>query len=156
MRWCALERPSALLCALTTKLSDLSGKEQMSDGCQNYDKGQQPPRAPEHSSGSLERAGSADALALMTAGREQDQAELKITTKALDRIACDYEHMTRKDMVKIAAQALCDIGAWRKVKRGEFARHGQVISTSPPNGELTDAGPVTPASRETQSRHSVQ
>ncbi len=27
----------------------------MSDGCQNYDKGQQPPRAPEHSSGSLER-----------------------------------------------------------------------------------------------------
>lgn len=27
----------------------------MSDGCQNYDKGQQPPKAPEHSSGSLER-----------------------------------------------------------------------------------------------------
>lgn len=25
-----------------------------------------------------------------------------------------------------------------------------------PNVELTDAGPVTPASRETQSRHSVQ
>ena len=25
-----------------------------------------------------------------------------------------------------------------------------------PNAELTDAGPVTPASRETQSRHSVQ
>ncbi len=26
----------------------------------------------------------------------------------------------------------------------------------PHDGELTDAGPVTPASRETQSRHSVQ
>jgi ribosomal protein L37AE/L43A len=27
----------------------------MSDGCQNYDKGQQPPRTEQHSSGSLER-----------------------------------------------------------------------------------------------------
>lgn len=28
--------------------------------------------------------------------------------------------------------------------------------TIKPNAELTDAGPVTPGSRETQSRHSVQ
>ena len=31
-----------------------------------------------------------------------------------------------------------------------------VVTIASLNAELTDAGPVTPASRETQSRHSVQ
>lgn len=38
--------------------------------------------------------------------------------------------------------------AYRKRWRAQKAKSG--------NGELTDAGPVTPGSRETQSRHSVQ
>lgn len=41
----------------------------MSDGCQNYDKGQEPPRTLKRSEGSLERAGS-------TARLEQLKAQL--------------------------------------------------------------------------------
>lgn len=40
---------------------------------------------------------------------------------------------------------ICDHGSWELPDPWEE-----------PNAELTDAGPVTPASRETQSRHSVQ
>lgn len=69
-----------------------------------------------------------DGMALLTAGREQDQAELKICVNALDRIACDREWVTRKDMIQISGRALCDIGAWREVKQGEFARHGEILS----------------------------
>lgn len=78
----------------------------------------------------LESDGSAaeSEIALLTAGREQDQAELKICVNALDRIACDREWITRKDMIQISGRALCDIGAWREVKQGEFARHGEILS----------------------------
>ncbi len=66
------------------------------------------------------------ATTLMAAGREQDQANLNILRLALDDIACDYEHMKRKDMIEKAQHALCKIGAWRKVVKGEFAREGKV------------------------------
>ena len=55
---------------------------------------------------------------------------LKPAIHALDRIACDWDHMKRKDMVQIASAALCEIGVWRKVNKGEFARHGVAY---PPN-----------------------
>lgn len=57
------------------------------------------------------------ALALMTAGREIDQADLRRCIVALDAIAQDYNHLTREDMVRRAADALCDIGIWKKVDR---------------------------------------
>ena len=57
--------------------------------------------------------------------------QLKVCISALERIACDYEWMSRKDMIRTAAKALCAIGAWRKVERGEFAQHGEVIADCP-------------------------
>lgn len=58
-----------------------------------------------------------NALALMTAGREQNQVELKRCIQALESIGTNYNHMTREDMVHKAADALCDIGIWKKVDR---------------------------------------
>lgn len=52
---------------------------------------------------------------------------------ALDGIACDYEWMKRKDMIERAARTLCEIGEWRKVMPGEFARHGHVFSSDAGN-----------------------
>ena len=84
------------------------------------------------------------ALNLMTAGREQDQSELRRCVLTLEAIASDYEWMKRKEMVQRAGEALCDIGAWRKVSSGEFARHGRVVSLSKPmSGQGPDA-PVPP------------
>lgn len=59
-------------------------------------------------------------------------SKLKTAINALDRIACDWEHMKRADMVRIAGEALCEIGVWRRVTPGEFARHG--IAYSPNDG----------------------
>lgn len=59
--------------------------------------------------------------------------KLKKCIAALDAIAADYEHMKRKDMVERAGRVLCEIGAWRKVLPGEFARHGHVFSRSAGN-----------------------
>jgi hypothetical protein len=53
--------------------------------------------------------------------------------RAPDAIACDWEHMKRKDMVLRAGEALCEIGAWRKAKPGEFCRHGVAYT---PNDRL--------------------
>lgn len=51
-----------------------------------------------------------------------------------------------------AARENAKLGGWPKgKKRGKWKREARRR-----NGELTDAGPVTPASGETQSRHSVQ
>ncbi len=57
-----------------------------------------------------------DGLALMKAGREQDQRELKRCISTLDGIATDYTWMTRKDMVNRATAALLDVGAWVNTK----------------------------------------
>jgi len=59
-----------------------------------------------------------------------EKEKLEWCIRALDGIACDYEWMKRKDMIERAGRTLCDIGVWRKVSPGEFARHGQVLSRS--------------------------
>lgn len=64
------------------------------------------------------------------------EEKLKIAISALDAIASDYEHMKRKDMIERAGIALCDIGAWRKVLPGEFARGGQIVALT--KDKLTD------------------
>ena len=58
-----------------------------------------------------------DALALMEAGRAQDQEELKRCVSTLDEIASDREWMTRAEMVKRATSALLDVGAWSKTTK---------------------------------------
>lgn len=55
----------------------------------------------------------------------QLEGNLKCLTQVLDDIACDYEHMKRKDMVEKAGDALCRVGAWRKARPGEFCRGGK-------------------------------
>lgn len=67
------------------------------------------------------------------AGQEMKRLNrlLRTATKALDVIACDWEHTKRADMVRIAGKALCEMGVWRKVEPGEFARHGISSSIKP-------------------------
>lgn len=70
---------------------------------------------------------------MQTEELETLKAKFKTATDALDRIACDPERLKRDDMVKLAWEALCEVGLWRKAMPGEFVRGG--VSYGFPGGE---------------------
>ena len=72
---------------------------------------------------------------------DEAATKMKRLIFVLDEMACDYEHYKRKDMVEKAGWILCEVGAWRKVEKGEFARGGVSYGVAKPSNIPSSATP---------------